>query len=671
MMGTMAHTALRAIAVLALGFLWGPAYAQDAGTYEDDPPERAARLSYLEGDVSLQPVGEEEWAPAFLNRPLTTGDKLWTERAARAEIQAGPAVVRLDDETGFSFLNVDVGTIQMRLTAGVINVSVRNLDSGEQIEIDTPNVALSLLREGTYRVEVNDAGDSTVVKVTEGAVDATGGSQEVVVHAGQAVTFNGTDDIVAQINTLGPPDGFDNWSQERDRRDDRLASSRTAEYVSPEVTGYEDLDEHGSWSSEAEYGYVWTPRHVAADWAPYRYGRWVSVAPWGWTWIDDASWGYAPFHYGRWAHIRNRWCWVPGPRHIRAVYAPALVGWYGSPGLHVSWYPLSPHDVYRPWRRHSWRYFERANMSNTSRVIRAHIREAYDDRGHGRRGSNRAPVGVTAATRAAFTSAGHVRDHRVRVDERELSRGMGHAIAPQIEPGRESRLGSARPAVRVPPRTIADRQVVARRAPPAVSASLARSLASQRDAAARAPERSARPQQRDDHGASLGRAAVIRDRLDRPRERPPVSSVTQSPTMPAVQPQRPQSDRQAIAERLREAREQQAHRDRTQHQQPDAAVQQRWRTQDNTMRQQQRERPQVREQPQARDVQQRIRERVQHQPARQVEQRQVERPVQRPNVSAPRPQVERQSRSEAPKPAPPPSNAPARRGENFSRPNKR
>ena len=180
--------------------------------------------------------------------------------------------------------------------------------------------------------------------------------------------------LVAQFGTLGAPDEFDSWSLERDRRDERVASSRTAEYVSPDVTGYEDLDDNGTWSSEAEYGYVWTPR-VAVGWAPYQYGRWVWVSPWGWTWIDDAPWGYAPFHYGRWAHVRNRWCWVPGPRHVRAVYAPALVGWVGSPRVYRivrrAWFPLGPREVYVPGRRFSRHYVERVNFSNTYRESRA------------------------------------------------------------------------------------------------------------------------------------------------------------------------------------------------------------------------------------------------------------------------------------------------------------
>src|SRR4051812_9490605 len=291
----MRKHSFQALAALSLSLVLGLARAQDSDSY-DDPPDRAARLSYLQGDVSMQPAGEDDWAPAILNRPLTTGDKLWAERGARAEIQVGPADVRLGDDTGFSFLNVDDDTIQMRMTAGVIYVNVRELQGNDHIEIDTPNIALTVLRAGSYRVEVNDAGDATTVKISEGEAEADGPGQNVIVHAQQVATFRGEDQLVAEWGSLGSPDEFDRWNLERDRRDVRVASSRTAEYVSPEVTGYEDLDDNGSWSSEPEYGNVWTPTRVVAGWSPYRYGRWVWVSPWGWTWIDDAPWGYAPFH---------------------------------------------------------------------------------------------------------------------------------------------------------------------------------------------------------------------------------------------------------------------------------------------------------------------------------------------------------------------------------------
>lgn len=679
---------------MSLSLLWGLAYAQDSEPYEADPPARAARLSYIHGEVSLQPAGEEEWAPAIINRPLTTGDKLWTDRDARAEIYVGPAAVRLDEGTGFSFLNVDDDTIQMRVTAGVINVSVRTLDGGEHIEIDTPNVALSLLRAGNYRVEVNDAGDHTVVKVSEGSAQATGASVDTIVYAQQVVTFKGTDDVIAQYGTLGGPDDFDSWSLERDRRDEVAANSRTAEYVSPDVTGYQDLEDNGSWSSEAEYGYVWTPRYVAVDWAPYRYGRWVWVSPWGWSWIDDARWGYAPFHYGRWAHVRNRWCWVPGPRHVRAVYAPALVGWGGSPGGRVSWFPLGPREVYVPGRRFSRHYVERVNASNTQIAARAIGARVYENRDSNFNFRNRSvPGGVTSVPRAAFTSAGRTGMHRLRPGEQEQTSGVASAIAPRIAPVRESRLGGpVRTNVRVPPRTVADRQVVVRRDPPPAAARFARRPAENRDVARapdrtaertpdRTPDRAARPQQprNQDIRESREVATALRERTDRPpRTERPVSESVASPSQSSV------FDRQALSNRIREDRDRQGReaqqreadhqrREYEQRQQREAASSQSWQRPDDQPRQRA-------EQPQAsRELQQQLREQIQRQqdegrraerqndqrpaqyerPAQREQPAQRERNTERPNVQRPQaerpqgerppPQVERSQRSEAPR----------------------
>src|SRR5437868_10674073 len=214
-MGTMAKNSLRALAALSLTLMLGLARAQDdSSSYDQDPPDRAARLSYLSGDVSLQPGGEEQWAPAILNRPLTTGDKLWTERNARAEIEVGPAAVRLGDATGFSFLNVDDDTIQMRMTAGVLYVNVRALDGNDHVEVDTPNISVSVLRPGSYRIEVNDAGDATTAKVSEGEAESDGPGQNVVVHAQQSAVFRGDQNLSADWGSLGSPDEFDRWNLE-------------------------------------------------------------------------------------------------------------------------------------------------------------------------------------------------------------------------------------------------------------------------------------------------------------------------------------------------------------------------------------------------------------------------------------------------------------------------
>src|ERR1700732_821949 len=135
----------------------GVAHADDA-----DPPGRVARLSDAEGSVSLQPAGVQDWTAATLNRPITTGDKLWSDRNSRAELDIGVAVIRVGSNTGFSFLNLDDRTAQMQITAGTLIVRVRDMHSGDNYEIDTPNVALSLQEPGEYRVEVNDRGDARI-----------------------------------------------------------------------------------------------------------------------------------------------------------------------------------------------------------------------------------------------------------------------------------------------------------------------------------------------------------------------------------------------------------------------------------------------------------------------------------------------------------------------------
>jgi hypothetical protein len=463
---TRATATLPFLLVLTLALGLGQVWAQEGDTPEVDPPDRAARLSIIEGNVTLQPAGEQSWAPAMLNRPLTTGDKIYTERDARAEIQVARAAIRLADDTEFSFQNLDDERIQMRLTNGVMRVNVRALNNGERMEVATPNITLSLLQPGTYRVEVYDSGETTVVKVSDGEAKVTGPSQNVMVRAGHSVSFTGTDKVTAEFYTLGEPDEFDTWTGERERRD-YLASSRS-EYVSPDVTGYQDLEEHGTWSTDPTYGNVWTPSNVGVGWSPYSYGRWAWVAPWGWTWVDNSPWGYAPYHYGRWAHVSNRWCWVPGPRHVRPVYAPALVGWNDSRHGYVSWFPLGPGDVYSPNGRYSRRYLERVNMSNTQ-VARTALEEVIERRARGVKYHNRAaPGAVTTVARETFTSAEQVGDRRIRVDDQNFSRSRATTESPDIAPVIASRLGGT-PNTRMrtaPPPTYFERSLSGKRLPP-------------------------------------------------------------------------------------------------------------------------------------------------------------------------------------------------------------
>jgi hypothetical protein len=216
----------------------GMAQAQDA-----DPPSRVARLNFIEGSVSFLPAGTSDWVTANPNRPLTTGDQLWADQGSRGELHMGGSVLRLSSQTAVSFLNLTDQAVQIQVAQGSASLRVRHLEDNESYEIDTPNLAFSILRPGKYRVDVSADGSSGTVSVESGAAEVTAGGQAYNAEPGQQYTFSGTDQVSYDAQPLSQPDQLQQWDVERDRREERFAS---AQYVSPDVIGYEDLDDHGS-----------------------------------------------------------------------------------------------------------------------------------------------------------------------------------------------------------------------------------------------------------------------------------------------------------------------------------------------------------------------------------------------------------------------------------------
>jgi len=474
---------LPAAYVAALAFL-APGVLATASAQEADPPARAARLGVVEGAVSLEPAGLDEWTAAERNRPLTTGDRLWTDQNAVAELDLGDSVIRLGGMTGFAFLNLDDRFAQLQLTSGVLIVRVWGAtDAGDSYEIDTPNLALSLQQPGVYRVEVDEAGGTTTVKVSDGQALAIGTDQSIPITTQQEVTFTGTANLSYSAADLGAPDDFDNWSATRDRQ---VQESPSSQYVADGMPGGDALDDNGRWMQTPEYGTVWMPVVVAVGWVPYRFGHWVFIAPWGWTWVDEAPWGYAPFHYGRWVRLSGMWCWVPGPRHMRPVYAPALVAWVhpAGPGAggalpgHVGWLPLGPHEVYAPAYPVSADYLRNVNLTNTTITNTTVITDVYQKRVTDTQYINSTTAAVTAVPQSVFTSAQRVSGHAVPVSAATLAGSATAASAPPIAPIRQSALGpGARPGGRRPPSSIVNRSVVAHTPPPRAPAPFEKQLA--------------------------------------------------------------------------------------------------------------------------------------------------------------------------------------------------
>jgi hypothetical protein len=345
--------------------LAGAAFAQQ----EADPPGRVAHLSERQGGVVFAPHGEEEWMELPQNRPLTAGDRLWSDRGARAELHIGSATLHVAGESHLGVSELDDRTAQFLLQQGSLNARVRELAPGENFEVGTPNLAVRALQPGDYRIDVEGDGRSTRVTVHSGLASVFGENGESIqLGAGQQASFAGRS--LAQVQRpVSQQDEFGAWAAARNHMEDQSIAAR---HVPRGVVGYAQLDQHGTWGQDPNLGAVWYPRVAVQDWAPYRYGHWSWIQPWGWTWIDDAPWGFAPFHYGRWTMVHNRWAWVPGRLAARPVYSPALVVFLGGgdrfslgvgSGPAVGWYPLAPGEAWYPAYRTTPRYVNFANFN--------------------------------------------------------------------------------------------------------------------------------------------------------------------------------------------------------------------------------------------------------------------------------------------------------------------
>lgn len=411
-----------------------------------DPPARVGSISALRGPVDASNEADGSWEPAKLNWPVTSGSALFTPPGSQAEVRIGSTSVRLDGDTQAVFQTLDDDAVAIDVAQGSVRARLRRLDSGESFVLMADNVRAEAQGPGDYRVSYDPDRRTYTVRALAGRMRIATPGNSFNLEAGQESVIEAGGATLA-LRAMGPRDDFDAWAESRDREQDRLAAAR---YVSPETTGIESLDAHGRWEIVGEYGPVWYPRAVPYGWAPYRYGQWAYVRPWGWTWVDDAPWGFAPFHYGRWSQFGGVWGWVPGPIVARPVWAPALVGYVGGGGVSVSigigsgrpvgWFPLGPREVYYPGYRYSPRYAQRVNIVNVHPI-------APPPRGGG--WANRQPVPGAPAYRYAnrpdaltvvredqFRGARPIGADRVNLTPQQAAGMQPVLVPPNVQPGR-------------------------------------------------------------------------------------------------------------------------------------------------------------------------------------------------------------------------------------------
>jgi hypothetical protein len=319
-----------------------------------NPAPTPPRLSYINGDVSFWRPGGEDWAPAQVNTPLAPGDQLYTGNRGNLEVQIDSrGFVRAWGDSQLGIENHEPDFLQLKVAAGHVSLDLRALDGGRTVELATPAAAFTIERPGYYRVDVAPERTSFVTRRGGTATMTPAGGQAVGIAASEQVVLTGAGSASVQTFVAPERDVWDRWNY---ARTEALVDTVSARYVPPTVAGVDDLDQHGNWRVVPEYGSVWVPEGVAPDWAPYTTGRWVWDPRFGWSWVDTAPWGWAPYHYGRWVHVNQVWAWAPGPVVVRPVYAPALVAFFGAPGVRVSigapfvsWVALGWGEPCVPW----------------------------------------------------------------------------------------------------------------------------------------------------------------------------------------------------------------------------------------------------------------------------------------------------------------------------------
>jgi hypothetical protein len=299
-----------------------------------DPPEQIGRLAAMSGAVSYQATASDPASESTVNTPLTTGNRIATPPRAHATIDIAAGRFYLDGDSAATIGTLGPGTASLAIEKGAVILRILPGGAGQVFVIETPRGKLRADQPGYFEVEIASGTGAVVVSTLEGGAQfgettvlPPGTRATIVQDAPPVLDATAEDDFIRRV-----------VAEVAEAGDDKLEAPS---HVSPQITGFQELQHYGLWVATEPYGWAWEPQ-VASDWAPFRDGRWVEIAPWGRTWIDNAPWAFAPAHYGRWAEVNSRWVWVPGNA------AQATSGSFGTKtrsGDHAGgWVALGPEE---------------------------------------------------------------------------------------------------------------------------------------------------------------------------------------------------------------------------------------------------------------------------------------------------------------------------------------
>jgi hypothetical protein len=116
---------------------------------------RAAEIIYVEGNVQVQPDGEEEWKKAEKGMKLNMGDSIRTARHSKADValdETKKNTIRIDSKTMIVLNSSMPGSIdRLDLSRGRVYSNLENIKAGLDFEVSTPSTVAGV-RGSSYSV---------------------------------------------------------------------------------------------------------------------------------------------------------------------------------------------------------------------------------------------------------------------------------------------------------------------------------------------------------------------------------------------------------------------------------------------------------------------------------------------------------------------------------------
>src|SRR5579872_5165770 len=144
------YSALLGVVLMGVGVLT-PARAQDA----DDMQRGVARISLMNGEVSVRRGDSGERVAGVINAPLLSDDRISTSPNSRIEVQFDSAnILRIGGNAEVRLTQLEATRYQMEIAHGTVTFRVMR-PSSANVEVDTPSVSVRPSKIGIYRISVN------------------------------------------------------------------------------------------------------------------------------------------------------------------------------------------------------------------------------------------------------------------------------------------------------------------------------------------------------------------------------------------------------------------------------------------------------------------------------------------------------------------------------------